>query len=42
MNITSDESRGDEYDKNLEITLQQQQMTRRTVNVVNMFCYILL
>jgi hypothetical protein len=28
---------GDEYDKNLEIALQHQQMTRRTVNTVNMF-----
>jgi hypothetical protein len=37
MNTTSDESSGDEYDKNLEIALQQQQMTRRTVNAANMF-----
>jgi hypothetical protein len=37
MNTTSDESNGDEYDKNLEIALQQQQMTRQTVNAANMF-----
>jgi hypothetical protein len=37
MNTTSDESSGDEYDKNLEIALQQQQMTRRTINVANIF-----
>jgi hypothetical protein len=29
MNTTSDESSGDEYDKNLGIALQHQQMTRR-------------
>jgi hypothetical protein len=37
MNTTSDESSGDEYDKNLGIALQHQQMTRQTVNAVNMF-----
>jgi hypothetical protein len=37
MNTTSDESSGDEYDKNLGIALQHQQMTRRTVNAANMF-----
>jgi transcriptional antiterminator Rof (Rho-off) len=37
MNTTSDESNCDEYDKNLEIALQQQQMTRQTVNAANMF-----
>jgi hypothetical protein len=37
MNTTSDESSGGEYDKNLEIALQQQQMTRRTINAANMF-----
>jgi hypothetical protein len=37
MNTTSDESSGDEYEKNLEIALQQQQMTRQTVNATNMF-----
>jgi hypothetical protein len=37
MNTTSDESSGDEYDKNLGIALQHQQMTCRTVNVANMF-----
>jgi hypothetical protein len=37
MNTTSDESSGDEYDKNLEINLQHQQMACRTVNAANMF-----
>jgi hypothetical protein len=37
MNTTSDDSSGDEYDKNLEIVLQHQQMTRRTINIANMF-----
>jgi hypothetical protein len=37
MNTTSDESSGDEYDKNLRIVLQHQQMTRQTVNAANMF-----
>jgi hypothetical protein len=37
MNTTSDESSGDEYDKNLEIVLQQQQMTRQIVNAANIF-----
>jgi hypothetical protein len=37
MNTTSDESSGDEYDKNLKIALQHQQITRRTVNAANMF-----
>jgi hypothetical protein len=37
MNTTSDESSGDEYDKNLEIALQQQQMTRWTINAANIF-----
>jgi hypothetical protein len=38
MNTTSDESSGDEYDKVLEIALQQQQMMCQMVNVTNMFC----
>jgi hypothetical protein len=37
MNTTSDESSGDEDDKNLGIALQHQQMTCRTVNAANMF-----
>jgi hypothetical protein len=37
MNTTSDDSSGDEYDKNLRIALQRQQMTRQTVNAANMF-----
>jgi hypothetical protein len=37
MNTTSDESSGDEYDKNLGIALQHQQMTCQTINVANMF-----
>jgi hypothetical protein len=37
MNVSSDESSGDEYNKNLEIALQQQQMTRWAVNAANMF-----
>jgi hypothetical protein len=37
MNITSDKSSNDEYDKNLAIILQQQQMTHQTVNAANMF-----
>jgi hypothetical protein len=37
MNTTSDESSGDEYDNNLEIALQQQQMTRWTINAANIF-----
>jgi hypothetical protein len=37
MNTTSDESSGDEYNKVLEIALQQQKMMRRTVNAANMF-----
>jgi hypothetical protein len=37
MNTTGDDSSGDEYDKNLRIALQHQQMTRQTVNAANMF-----
>jgi hypothetical protein len=37
MNTTSDESSGDEYDKNLGIALQHQQMICQTINVANMF-----
>jgi hypothetical protein len=37
MNTTSDESSGDEYNKVLEIALQQQKMMHRTVNAANMF-----
>jgi hypothetical protein len=37
MNTTSDESSGDEYDKNLGIALQHQQMTRQMVNAANIF-----
>jgi hypothetical protein len=37
MNVSSDKCSGDEYDKNLEIALQQQQMACRTVTVANMF-----
>jgi hypothetical protein len=37
MNTTSDESSGDEYDKNLGIALQHQQMTCQMVNAANMF-----
>jgi hypothetical protein len=37
MNTTSDESSGNEYDKNLGIALQHQQMTSRTVNAANIF-----
>jgi hypothetical protein len=37
MNTTSDESSDNEYDNNLGIALQHQQMTRRAVNIANMF-----
>jgi hypothetical protein len=37
MNTTSDEFSDNEYDNNLGIALQHQQMTRRTVNIANMF-----
>ncbi|CAL4916464.1 unnamed protein product [Urochloa decumbens] len=37
MSSASDESSGDEYDKLLEIALQQQQMMTRVVNAANMF-----
>jgi hypothetical protein len=37
MNTTSDESSDNEYDNNLGIALQHQQMTRQTVNIANMF-----
>jgi hypothetical protein len=37
MNTISDESSSDEYDNNLKIALQHQQMTRQTANAANMF-----
>jgi hypothetical protein len=37
MNTTSADSSGDEYNKNLKIALQHQQMTRQIVNIANMF-----
>jgi hypothetical protein len=37
MNTTSDEPSGDEYDNNLGMALQHQQIARQTVNAANMF-----